>query len=201
MSPMAKYEVLRTIQLFPGKVFLRTSKLPEMVHLDDPALSVLSDFAQHPPRTISPNEPMDNALNEMKLNGVHMLLVQEKSGNIIGVIGSEDILGELPIKIIQERRIDRTQILVKMLMTPLNKIAAFDMKALEHAKVGHIVITLKHLRTHYALVISNETTDGSQTLRGIFTTSQISRQLHMDISDAIAKAQSLSELQKRHPHG
>ncbi len=197
MCAMARYESLRTVQLSPENAFLRSRKLLEIVHLDDPAFAVMSDFAHVRPRTIGPNEPMDNALDEMKVHGVHLLLVQEKAGNVVGVIGSEDILGELPIKIIQERRVERSQILVKMLMTPLNKIVAFDMKTLEHAKVGNIVVTLKNLRTHYALVVNDDNGDDKQMLRGIFTTSQISRQLHMDISDAIAKAQSLSELQKR----
>ena len=84
-----------------------------------------------------------------------------------------------------------------MLMMPLEQNCAFNMRILEHAKVGNIVVTLKSLRTHYALIICEEN-NSNKTIRGIFTTSQISRQLHMDISDAIAKAQSISELQKRH---
>jgi CBS-domain-containing membrane protein len=186
---MAKYELLKTVQLSAENTFLRASNLPELVYLDDPAFAVMCDFSLLPPRMISADETMDDALNEMKFNGVHLLLVQGKDNNIIGVIGSEDILGEQPIKLIQEKRIKRSQITVRTLMTPVEKIAAFDMKALEHAKVGHIITTLKTLRTHYALVIANHTADGAQILRGIFTTSQISRQLHMDISDAIAKAQ------------
>ena len=194
---MAKYEpLLRTIKLSPENTYLRSRQLPELVHLDDPAFVVMTDFSQIPPRTVEPNESIDNALNEMKLHGVHLLLVQNGDDNIIGVVGSEDLLGELPIKISQERRLKRSQILIKMVMTPLNQICAFDMHTLERAKVGNIIVTLKSLRMHYALIISNEN-NHRQTLRGIFTTSQISRQLHVDISDAIAKAQSISELQKR----
>lgn len=193
---MARYEPLKTIRLSPENTYLRSRKMPELVHLGDPAFAVMTDFSQVPPRTIGPDEPIDNALNEMKLHGVHLLLIQNENGNIIGVVGSEDLLGELPIKISQERRIKRSQVLIKMVMTPLDEICAFDMHILEHAKVGNIIVTLKSLRTHYALIISNDNNQ-RRTLRGIFTTSQISRQLHMDISDAIAKAQSISELQKR----
>lgn len=198
MKIMARFEPLRTIHLAPENTFLRSRKQPEIAHLNDPAVIVMTDFDFARPNTIGPNEPMDDALNEMKAYDVHLLLVEEKAGNIVGVIGSEDILGELPIKIIHERRIHRSQILVKMLMTPLNRIAAFDFNTLEYAKVGNIVITLKNLRTPYALVINHDPEDDRQVLRGIFTLSQISRQLHMEISDAIAKAQSLSELQKHH---
>lgn len=194
---MVKYEILKTITLPAHNTFLRSQKMPELVHLDDPAFAVMCDFSFIRPRTIQADESMDNALNEMKLHGAHLLLVQGNAGNIVGVIASEDILGELPIKMIQERRIHRAQLLVKMLMTPIEKIAALDIKTLDLAKVGHIITTLRDLRIHYALVIGNNTEDGSVILRGIFTTSQISRQLHMDISDAIAKAQSVSELQRR----
>lgn len=193
---MARYESLKTIKLSPEKTFLRSHKLPELVHLDDPALAVMTDFSQMPPRTVGPNEAIDDALNTMKVYGVHLLLVSNENNNIIGVVGSEDLLGELPIKISQERRIRRAHILIKMVMTPLDKICAFDMHVLEHAKVGNIIVTLKNLCTHYALII-NDQNQSRQTLRGIFTTSQISKQLHMDISDATAKAKSISELQKR----
>ncbi|ATN85299.1 CBS domain-containing protein [Coxiella burnetii] len=193
---MARYEPLKTITLASGNVYLRSRQLPELVHLNDPAFMVMTDFSQTPPHVVHPDKPIDDALNEMKIHGVHLLLVQDDNKHIIGVVGSEEILGELPIKISQEKRIKRSQVLVKMVMTPLDQICAFDMHTLEYAKVGNIIITLKSLRTHYALIINNEN-DSRQVLRGIFTTSQISRQLHMDISDAIAKAQSISELQKR----
>ncbi len=191
---MAKYEVLKTVTLSPSHAYLRSEREPQLLHLDDPAFAVMSDFTVQHPHTIGPDELMDNALNEMKAHGVHLLLV-EKNDSIIGVIASEDILGETPITILQERRIKRSQILVKMIMTPINKIVALNFKDLERAKVGNIVVTLKSLRTHYALVISDGAHE-QQLLRGIFTTSHISRQLHKDIADSIAKAQSVSELQK-----
>lgn len=50
------------------------------------------------------------------------------------------------------------------------------MHTLEHAKVGNIIVMLKKLCTHYALIIINEN-ESRQTLRGIFITSQIRRQL------------------------
>lgn len=192
---MAKYEILKTVTLSSNHAYLRSEREPQLVRLDDPAYAVMTDFTQQHPHIISPEEPMDNALNEMKIHGVHLLLVV-KNDCVIGVISSEDILGELPITIIQERRIKRSQVLVKMIMTRIEKIVALNYNDIERAKVGNIVITLKSLRTHYALVTSNEEND-QQLLRGIFTTSHISRQLHKDIADSIAKAQSVSELQKR----
>ena len=97
---MAKYEPLKTIKLSADNTYLHLHKVLELVHLDDPAFAVMTDFTQTSPRTIGPDEPMDNALNEMKIHGVHLLLVQDDHDKVIGIIASEDILGERPIKII-----------------------------------------------------------------------------------------------------
>ena len=194
---MIKYETLPTTSLPKEGVILPTHEMPELVHLDDPAFSVMTDFNRMTPHTIAPNETMDDALNEMKVKGVHLLLVINKQGNIKGIIGSEDILGEKPIQLIQQRRVHRSQVLVKMIMVPLDQISAFDCEVIEHARVGNIVNTLKALQTHYVLVVKINADKKTQLILGLFTTSQISKQLHMDIANSIAKAQTLSELQER----
>lgn len=195
---MIKYEILPTVCLIKENVQLRSQMLPELVHMDDPALAVMTDFSQSPPTTIHWNENMDDALNEMKVKGLHLLLVIDTHGHIQGLVGSEDILGEKPIKIIQERRIQRSQVLVKMIMLPLEQVAAFNFEIIEHARVGNVVNTLQVLQTHYALVIDEDGTEGMQIIRGLFNTSQISKQLHRNIALSITQAQTISELQKRH---
>lgn len=192
---MIQYELLSTIPLLEEHVTLPSQQLAELVHLDDPAWTVMVDFTQEPPHTISPDVSIDHALMEMKLKDVHLLLVTDKNHQIVGLIASEDILGEKPITLIQQRRIERAQVLVKMVMVPLQNIVAFNIETIERARVGNIVTTLKNLCAHYALAIK---TDGSkQAVRGIFNTSQISKQLHVEINNAITKAHSVSELQKR----
>ena len=192
---MIKYEQLPTTTLTNQGVQLRTASLPELVHLDDPAFSVMSDFNIMKPYTIKPTDSMDDALNEMKVNGQHFLLVVDQNQHVSGIIASEDLLGAKPIKIIQERRIQRSMVLVNMLMVPLSEITAFDVESLQPARVGNVVTTMKQLSTHYALAISHQ--DGKQYVRGLFNTSQISKQLHIDIATEIAKAETVSELSKR----
>ncbi len=194
---MAKYELLTTVQIPACKAQLRKYSMPELVHLNDPALAVMTDFSQNQPHTITPDENIDTALHQMKAQGVHLLLVEDNSHGIIGVVVSEDLLGEKPIKIIQDRRISRSHLLIKMLMTPLEKITAFDIQTVEQARVGNIVNTLKDFDQHYALVIATDETKDTTTIRGIFTTSQLSRQLHMEITGPLNEVKSLSELQHR----
>lgn len=193
---MAKFDLLEIAQLHDKPVTLRSHTLPEIVHLDDPALAVMKDFNQTRPQAVPPSLSMDDALNEMKIHGLHILLAKEEN-NIVGLISTEDILGEKPIRILQERRIDRSKLTVSMLMTRIEKIATFNLKTIRYAKVGNIVETLKHLNTHFALVIDEENSNDHYCLCGIFSTWQIGRQLHTDISNSISSAQSILELQKR----
>lgn len=195
---MIKYETLPTFPLQTKHVSIRSlTQSPELVHLEDPAFAVMTDFCQSLPRSISADASMDDALHVMKSTGVHMLLVVDKEGAIKGIISSEDLLGEAPIKIIQERRIQRTMVLVKMLMLPIEKIPAFNIEDVEYARVGNVVNTLKELNQHYAFVVRIEE-NNAHIIRGLFNTSEISKLLHTDIENSIRKAQSVSELQKRH---
>lgn len=195
---MAKYEALPTTAIHTNSTMLNTNELPELVHMEDPAVSVLIDFTKTPPHTIAPSETLDHAINEMEINGVHLLLVINNDGFFEGIVSSEDTWGEKPIKIIQERRIHRDQVTVKMIMTPLSDIAALDFAVIKSAKVGNIVNTLSSRKQHYTLAVSPSATKPTQIIRGIFTTSQISKQLHTDIAQIFNRAESLSELHKRH---
>ena len=193
---MAKYERLPTNKINLDAVSLPSHSLPELVHLDDQATAIMSDFSLFPPHTISPKKPMDSAIEEIKKTDLHLLLVV-REGHLIGIINSQDLLGEKPIKIIQERRISRNQVLVEMLMVPTAQLIAFELDTIKDAKVGHIVKTLSEEKKQYALVLESDSSTKEKTVRGIFTTTQISKQLHMPIDANIKKAESVSELQKR----
>lgn len=192
---MAKFELLETVTLKEDETVLSTKKIAEFARADDPALMVMTDFHHEKPHCVSPDMPIDNALSDMKAHNLHLLLVRNDAGSILGILASEDILGEKPIQIMQERRIPRTKVLVKMIMRPLDKIKALELKTVERAKVGNIVQSLKELQRHYFLVF--EYSENKSVLRGIFSTWQIARQMHSSVDDSPAEAQSLSELKKR----
>jgi CBS-domain-containing membrane protein len=162
---------------------LHSNHLPELVHLDDSALSVMIDFTLTPPHSITPDATMDHAINEMEINGVNLLLVINAEGHFQGIISSEDLWGEKPIQLMQARRVHRNQVLVKMIMVPYTQITALEFSLVEAACVGHIVKTLATHKKHYALAISKNDDGDVQMIRGIFTATQISKQLHRDAVD------------------
>ncbi len=163
---------------------------------DDPATTVMTDFRQVAPITIEPYHRIDAALNKMKVAGVRLLLVADEDDNIIGVITAADILGERPIKLIQESRISRQNIRVDMIMTPVEQIEALRMVSVRNAIVGQIVDTLRALRRHHVLVVEIDPANDQPKIRGLFSTSHISRLLGRDITDPEHPAESLAEISR-----
>lgn len=192
---MAHYEIWETTPLVSDNKLLFPTELPEVVHVNDSALDVMLDFNLSQPFTIKPEQLIDDAAAEMKVRNVHMLLVTTETRQIIGLISSEDILGEKPIKLSQERRLARHKIMVKMVMVPQTKILTFDMDTLHHAKVGHIINTMKKHQQHYALVVKKSNNGAQQVVQGLFSTSQISKQLHVDITSPLISAELILQQQ------
>ena len=179
---MIQYQPLNTLQLNPKSLSIRCQRLPELVHLEDPAWSVMRDFRVESPTLIRPHESIDNALMEMKIQGTHILLTTDTKGNLHGIISTEDILGKKPITITQSRRIERQQITIEMIMSPINEILFIDTATVQSSKVGNIVNTLKKHNKHYALVVHQPEGLSDYQITGLFSTSQISKQLHMEIA-------------------
>ena len=170
---------------------------PEMgrpdVSLDSSAMLVMTDLKRVAAAVISPLETMDQAHATMVRRGVRMLLALDDKQNLAGIITTNDILGEKPVAVVQERRIRHGDILVSDVMTPADRLEAFDMHAVQSARVGTVVASLMQARRHHALVVQARP-DGSREVRGIFSLSQIARQLGMPLT-LPAHSQSFAEIE------
>ena len=62
-------------------------------------------------------------------------------------------------------------------MTPGSAIEVLQMNDVLRAKVGQILETLKQSGRQHALVVDQDTVTGRQMVRGVFSASQIARQL------------------------
>ncbi len=189
-----EFASLSVVVLKPQTTFERPPEPPELVHLDSPALEVMTDFKRVHAITTDAESPIDEALECMKTKGVRMLLVLDDAENIIGVVTAKDIQGEKPIKIVQEHRTARSAIKVGAVMTPQAKITALNMTNVRNAQVGHIIQTLHDLERQHIFVVAFDDDGAEQRLRGLFSTSQIAKQLGSDISEAVPSAHSLSEI-------
>jgi hypothetical protein len=88
----------------------------------------------------------------------------------------------------------REDILVRNIMTPQEKLEVLCMKDVVAAKVGHIVATLKKCGRQHALAVDTEGPGQAQQVRGIFSTTQVSRLLGTEIQ-TLEIAQTFAEIQ------
>lgn len=188
------YSSIPSIPLVADITFSHPPSLPEIAHLEDAASTVMTDFHQCRALTIKPDSPLSAAAMEMKASNVHMLLVTNKENKIIGLITTEDLMGEKPLRVVMARKIKRSEVNVRMVMVEREKIVSFEINDLKHAKVGNIVETLHELKQHYALVVeTNE--ENEQEVRGIFSLWDLSRRVGKDLTYDVSEAHSLAELQ------
>jgi CBS-domain-containing membrane protein len=155
-------------------------QVTESVTLEQSALSVLTDFAVVTAQTIQPLESIEAARAKMIHHGVRMLLVADDQNHILGIITATDLTSERPMQVIQTQGIRHADVLVKDIMTPREKLDVICIDDLQTAKVGDVVATLQAQGRQHALVAERQA-DRSQIVRGLFSTSQISRQIDMPI--------------------
>jgi len=170
------------------------------VHENDPAVAVMTDFRIVNPITIEPNVSISIALNKMKTVGVRLLLVTDADDHIAGVITSYDMQGEKPVKYSEEYGINHDHINVGMLMVPLERIPAFDFDFVQQSLVRHVVATFAELERPHALVIEYDKTSGHQSIRGMFSTTQISKLLGHGVYAPLHAGHSLADIQHEIEH-
>ena len=171
------YAALKLSALSPGTGFAQpTHTQPERVGLDDAAVSVMTDLERVSAVLIRPADSIDEANRRMIQRGVRLLLVVDEARAVTGLVTANDILGEKPLQVISQRSGRRQDLVVRDLMTPQHQLEVLDMRDVRHARVGHIVATLKECARQHAVVVETDA-HGRQTVRGLFSLTQIARQL------------------------
>ncbi len=178
------YNIIPTSPLQKGATFHKPSQsLPDKVTLDQSAMTVMTDFTVVTAYTIFPLETIEAARAKMIHRGVRMLLVVDDQNHILGLITSSDLTSEKPMQVVQTQGIRHSDVMVKDIMTPRERLEVLCMDSLQTAHVGDIVTTLKTHGRQHALVVERAQ-DRSQILRGMFSVSQISRQLGSQVETA-----------------
>ena len=121
----------------------------------------------------------------------------DENRSVLGVITATDILGEKPVQVAVERGSARGEIQVRDIMTPQEHIEVLDMAAVRGAKVGHVVATLSKAGRQHAVVVERDRY-GGQTVRGLFSATQIARQLGVSMQ-MTEVARTFSEIEATPP--
>jgi len=175
------YAVLNSSLLQAESRFCEPSQaLPQRVGFDDTAVSVMTDLERVSAVLIRPSDSIDEANRRMIQRGVRLLLVVDENRKVLGIVTATDILSEKPLRLIAERGCRRQDIEVRDVMTPQRWLEVLSMSDVRTAKVGHVVATLKKAGRQHAVVVETDRS-GKQTVRGLFSATQIARQLGVTI--------------------
>ena len=194
-----EYAPLAFNLLQPGCGFSSPSKaFPERVTLDNPAIDVMTDLKCVNAVVIEPDDTIEEANKRMLQRSVRLLLVLDHARRVGGLLTATDTLGEKPMRVVTERQCRREEVLVREIMTPQSRLEVMDMEDVLRATVGHIVATLKRAGRQHAMAVEYDSS-GGQTVCGLFSTSQIGRQLGAMIQTAEV-ARTFSEIKAALAH-
>jgi CBS-domain-containing membrane protein len=172
-----EYSALQSSLLKSGSSFVRpVQKLPEHVKLNDPAISVMTDLSKVSVVSVRAKTSMDKANAKMIRYGVRLLLVLDDNDQVAGLLTATDVLGEKPMRFLQNMGGTHADIMVRDIMTTQRELEVLKIDDVRNAQVGHIVASLKKSHRQHALVVS-EGADGKQAVCGLFSITQIARQL------------------------
>jgi CBS-domain-containing membrane protein len=188
-----EYTPLKSTMLQPAAGFAKPSELLlARVRLDSPAIEVMTDLRVVAPVTIGPEADIDSANTHMIVNRVRLLLVVDMNSRVVGLITATDILGEKPMQVVQHRGCRHEEVLVRDVMTHQGQLEVLSLADVLAARVGHIVATLKATGRQHAMVADVDE-EQRQRVRGIFSLTQIARQLGVQIQ-APEVARTLAEI-------
>ena len=181
-----------------------TQPSSERVTLESPALGVMTDFTRATPATIRPQAPLAGANQFMITRGVRLLLVVDEHESVLGVLTANDLLGERSMLAATGRGVRRDELTVADVMTPAERVEVIELAEVERARVGHVLETLRRAGRQHALVVDFDEIPSGRPLappahrtmvRGIFSISQIARQLGVAVPTGGEVARTFSEIE------
>ena len=167
----------------------------DKVTSESPALAVMTDLRKMRVITINPETPLNAALMVMINAKVRLLIAIDRAGVIVGLVSAQDVMGEKPLRVANDNRIHRDAVTVQQIMTRSSDVRPLNIGDVEHASVSDIVMHLIESHKQHALVVERGESAAFHAC-GIFSATQIGRQLGEDINVSDGLAQSFSELER-----
>lgn len=195
-----EYSPLPSFPLKAESSFARPAQvLPERVKLSDPAINVMTDLNKVSLVSVRAKTPMDSANAKMIRYGVRMLLVLDDNEQLAGLLTATDVLGEKPMRFLQNMGGTHADIMVRDIMSAQSELEVLKIDDVQQSKVGQVVASLKKSNRQHALVVT-EGADGRHTVCGLFSITQIARQLGAQLQ-SFELAHTFAEIEAVIAHG
>ena len=112
----------------------------------------------------------------MVSSNVRMLFVTNHYHEVMGLLTINDLNGPEPIQAVSENVGKMEELMVRDTMTPRLNLAALEFSDIQKARVDDLLETLKSMGRQHALVVETEAESGKQIIRGVLSTTQLSKQ-------------------------
>ncbi len=172
-----EFNPLPVVTVLAGAGILQPAQvLPDRVTLESPALDSMTDLRRTTAVVVRAGDSVAHARERMRNRGVRMLFCVDITGRIEGLVTLNDMLGERPVLAARQNAVPVSELLVRDIMTPRTRLEAFRIEDVLHARVGHVLASLRGSGRQHALVVE-VLSDVAQAVRGVFSATQIERQL------------------------
>lgn len=198
-SPLeTAYYPLTQTKAGPGaKYRLPTQAAAARVDADSPAIDVMTDLTRVAAVCIRSGATVHEAQRAMIAHGVRALFVLRDDGVVQGIVTATDVLGEKPVLLAQQRAVRHDEVPVREVMTRADLLEAMALEDVLRARVGDIVASLRRSGRQHTLVIDSapDAASGERTVRGIFSVTQIARQLGVVPHSTQSVARTFAEIE------
>ena len=143
---------------------------PDPVQIDSSAIEVMTDLRYVPAATAHTAMSVASASQKMIARGVRLLLVVDEAADVIGLVTARDVDRPRADQALADGELQVADIMTR-------EVEVLALEAVVHARVGDILQTLKHSGRQHALVVDREPFTDKPMIRGVFSASQIGRQL------------------------
>jgi signal-transduction protein with cAMP-binding, CBS, and nucleotidyltransferase domain len=187
---------LRTFR-FPEHTCIAQAQPPGVgrVHEESPALSVMTDLAQVKAATIDPAMPLTQAEQVMIHQGVRLLFVVRDFPCVDGLVTAADLVGEKPMRLVNQRNLRHDELCVADVMTTLPQLDALEYAALQEATVADVIAAFRQFGRSHLLVVQDPTPQAMACIRGVISRAQLERQLGRAI-EAAEIADTFAQLER-----
>jgi hypothetical protein len=197
--PERPFHPLRQSRAGPGTRYrLQTYHPAARVSAESPAIDVMTDLTRTAAVATRSHATVDAARGAMIAHRVRALFVVDADNTMLGIITSTDVLGERPVQVAHERAMPHHEVLVREVMTPADSLEAIEFSDVLQARVGDVVASLKVAGRQHAIVIESGTSDATsatRTVRGIFSLTEIARQLGLPPQGGHDVARTFAEIE------
>lgn len=194
MTAETPHKPLPSRKAAPGTGLQQVTEEDPQVTLASSALCVMTDFRRVPVATIGPEATLNQATEQMIAKGVRLLIVVDDARRVRGLITARDTQGERPVQMVNERGMRHEDLRVRDLMAPIDDVDLLDMQRVMQADVADIIATLKDWGRQHALVGQTDPATGETRIRGMFSATQIGRQLGVQVQ-TFDVARTFAEIQ------